>query len=72
MPDGTPGEWTFELTEQTFGKEVVQKCGLRDPIKSVKTIKITLSKPNIAKDEEGHVGQWNNVYDQGFEVISEF
>jgi hypothetical protein len=68
MPDGTPGEWTFELTDQTYTPDVVHKCGLRDPVKPTKTLKITLSAPDVAKDEFGHTGNWHNVYDQGFEV----
>ncbi len=68
MPDGTPGEWTFDLTEQNYTNEVVHTCKLRDCVVVHKSIKLSLSAPNVAKDENGNVGVWTNIYDQGFEV----
>jgi hypothetical protein len=32
-------------------------------------IKVTLSEPNVAVDEEGNKGTWTMVYDEGFEVV---
>ncbi|KAL0486560.1 dipeptidyl peptidase [Acrasis kona] len=70
MPDKTPGEWSFQLTEQNLSKEqALEKCQLKAPLTPSRKFTVTLSTPTLAKDESGNEGNWHNVYDQGFELV---
>ncbi|CAL4073539.1 unnamed protein product, partial [Meganyctiphanes norvegica] len=59
------GTWTFTETARD-GDNTLPCEGDLDEVVYTKTI--TLDFPNTAMDEQGHVGTWTIIYNQGFEV----
>ena len=59
------GKWTFHLGQSGFDNTI--DCS--EKLKVVGQLKIELSYPDVAKDEEGNTGFWTLIYNQGFEVV---
>lgn len=63
------GTWVLSATNNNKDPSVVQTCTLRGDIVVEKSITVILSEPNKATDDQGNVGTWTMIYDQGMEVI---
>lgn len=62
------GFWMFEESEPTGTR--TENCTKMPAV--VRKVHVKLDYPNIAIDDLGHVGHWNLIYNQGFEVCQSF
>ncbi len=59
------GTWTFHIG--AGGQDNTINCSSSFDV--VKTVTVTLSYPDTAKDDQGNTGFWTIIYNQGFEVV---
>lgn len=58
------GTWTFHLGKGGHDNSV--DCS---EFEEERTVKVTLSYPDLVRDDEGNEGFWTMIYNQGFEVV---
>ncbi|CAF0785378.1 unnamed protein product [Brachionus calyciflorus] len=63
--DDIRGEWTFYEGPRTFDKNY--NCSAFANF--TQKFKVNLLFPNTATDEDGNVGYWTMIYNQGFELV---
>ncbi|CAH1785007.1 unnamed protein product [Owenia fusiformis] len=59
------GTWIFQIGKGDQGNTI--KCNSLGPV--VRTLKVDLTFPDVAVDQDGNKGFWTLIYNQGFEVV---